>query len=110
MSLANRIEDVNDLYKGRRITLETRDTVMREVIDSYRISNQPAGYECLGCALLEKVINGETTFCDEINKARMKKKESSFIIDNMAVFCGNYMVPEQAHIIDATIHYLYAKK
>ncbi|MFA5887229.1 MAG: hypothetical protein WC852_00775 [Candidatus Nanoarchaeia archaeon] len=107
MTLASIIEDINKLSNTGRISLETRQNALREVINSYRVCNQPKGYETLGCALLEKVINGQTTFADELNNARMQRQDAKFIIDNISILSGNYDVSGQVQTIDAAVKYAY---
>ncbi|MFH1065632.1 MAG: hypothetical protein V1734_03970 [Nanoarchaeota archaeon] len=110
MALRAMIEEMNELSNAGRISLQTRERVLREIIESYRVCKQQKGYENRGCPLLERVINGETTFTDELNNALMQRRDEKFISDNVSIF-GYDTHPARMHVetIDDAIKYVYRK-
>jgi len=101
MSLAGGIERL--IYSSTRISKKTINQGIREIIDSYV---KDYGKKV---PLLEKVVKGETTFCDEFKRLGPEEFMKDY---NLVAYIlhGNFDVEEQLKTMDKHIKRLYWRK
>lgn len=107
MSLVHAIKSILDL--PREISKETKDEVLRELIENHlAYKNEPLAFHegkpVLYSPMLERVVNGETTFKQEYKKLRIKFLREPGLF---SVFQGNVGLEEDIELLDETIKRLY---